>query len=55
MNLMRPSYFGALCARFLLGFVEAAFFPGALVRIFLSRMKQHTHLMLFPVPLVEMV
>lgn len=25
------SFFGALCARFLLGFVEAAFFPGALV------------------------
>ncbi|KAH9483064.1 MFS-type transporter cnsO [Psilocybe cubensis] len=25
-----PSYFGALCTRFLLGFVEAAFFPGAL-------------------------
>ena len=25
------SFFGALCARFFLGFVEAAFFPGALV------------------------
>ena len=31
-NLTRCSYFGALCARFLLGFVEAAFYPGALVR-----------------------
>ncbi|KIK65313.1 hypothetical protein GYMLUDRAFT_239857 [Collybiopsis luxurians FD-317 M1] len=27
------SYFGALCTRFLLGFVEAAFFPGALFLI----------------------
>lgn len=25
------SFFGAMCTRFLLGFVEAAFFPGALV------------------------
>ncbi|KAG6812331.1 hypothetical protein H0H92_003415 [Tricholoma furcatifolium] len=28
-----PSFFGALCTRFFLGFVEAAFFPGALFLI----------------------
>lgn len=41
------SYFGALCIRFFLGFVEAAFFPGALVSVPRIRSMCGSMLMLY--------
>ncbi|KAJ4478018.1 major facilitator superfamily domain-containing protein [Lentinula aciculospora] len=38
------TYFGALCTRFFLGFVEAAFFPGALASIMLSKCYKRNEL-----------
>ncbi|KAJ4478020.1 major facilitator superfamily domain-containing protein [Lentinula aciculospora] len=38
------TYFGALCTRFFLGFVEAAFFPGALASFLLSKWYKRNEL-----------
>ena len=40
MPICPPSFLGALCTRFFLGFVEAAFFPGALVVVAVSMSMQ---------------
>jgi len=42
------SFLGALCTRFFLGFVEAAFFPGALVAVALL-MSMQENLTMLPV------
>ena len=47
------SYIGVLCIRFFLGFVEAAFFPGALVRT--PSHEVHAILISRIVPSFEMV
>ena len=44
---MPCSFFGAFCARFLLGFVEASFFPGALVWIRTNNMSTKINLFSF--------